>query len=280
MSSEERNPLNFTYMEYLQAKRKGVDPKFIKETIQDCWAVSDSRMAFASALEERGYYLAKGDKRGHVVVDWRGDVFAVSCMLGLKAKQVSQKLGDPVELPSVSETTARISKNFSNKLKNYSDEISEKHKTDTETLNLRKQELIARHRQERGELKKRHELRWVSETKSRSSRLPNGLKALWFRITGKYNTIQQQNEAEALANKKRDKDELQSLINKQLVERRELQTEIRMLRFKHVLSLKRLYRDMAKLLRNTSDRQEIKSNQNLSQKQQRSQKQNRGPTSQ
>lgn len=122
--SEERNPLNSTYIEYLQAKRKGVDPKFIKETIHECWAVSDSRAAFCSVLEERGYYLAKGDKRGHVVVDWRGDIFAVSRMLGLKAKQVSQKLGNLDNLPSVSETTARINKNFSNRLKNYSDEIS------------------------------------------------------------------------------------------------------------------------------------------------------------
>ena len=278
MNSEERNPLNFTYIEYLQAKRKGVDPQLIKETIQECWAVSDSRTAFSSVLEERGYYLAKGDKRGHVVVDWLCDVFAVSRMVGLKAKEVTQKLGSPDDLPSVSETTARINKNYSDKLKNHSDDIFKQHAADTETLNRRKQKLTAHHRQERDELKKHHECRRISETTIRSNRLPKGLKALWFRITGKYQTIKKQNEAEALANQERDKGELQGLINKQLVERRVLQTEIRMLRFKHVLSLKRLYRDMARLLRKSPDRHEIRTNQNLPQKQQRSQKRNRGPT--
>ncbi len=64
VNSKERNPLNFTMAEWQQAKRTQRDPRAIKETFQDCWAISDSRKAFASALEERGYYLAKGDRRG------------------------------------------------------------------------------------------------------------------------------------------------------------------------------------------------------------------------
>ena len=59
VNSEERNPLNFTQAEWQQAKRIKQDPRAIKEAFQDCWAMSDSRAAFAGALEERGYYLAK-----------------------------------------------------------------------------------------------------------------------------------------------------------------------------------------------------------------------------
>ncbi len=69
VNSIERNPLNFSQAEWQQAGRVKQDPRAIKEAFQDCWAISDSRTAFANALEERGYYLAKGDRRGFVAVD-------------------------------------------------------------------------------------------------------------------------------------------------------------------------------------------------------------------
>jgi hypothetical protein len=39
---------------------------------------SDGKEAFAKAMEERGLYLAKGDRRGHVAVTYEGEVFAIS----------------------------------------------------------------------------------------------------------------------------------------------------------------------------------------------------------
>ncbi len=59
VNSSERNPLNFSQAEWQQAKRIKQDPRAIKSIFQDCWAISDSRKAFASAFEERGYYLSK-----------------------------------------------------------------------------------------------------------------------------------------------------------------------------------------------------------------------------
>ncbi len=95
VNSEERNPLNFTQAEWQQAKRVKQDPRAIKAAFQDCWAISDSRAAFAQALEERGYYLAKGDRRGFVAVDWRGEKYAVSRWVGIKAKDVTARLEYP-----------------------------------------------------------------------------------------------------------------------------------------------------------------------------------------
>jgi cation diffusion facilitator CzcD-associated flavoprotein CzcO len=65
----DKNPLNFTLAEWQQAKRRGSDAKEIKATLLECWKQSDSKNAFSHALEEHGYVLAKGDKRGFVVVD-------------------------------------------------------------------------------------------------------------------------------------------------------------------------------------------------------------------
>lgn len=41
-----RNPTNFSLAEWQQAKRQGLDPRWIKETVQACWAQSDDRASF------------------------------------------------------------------------------------------------------------------------------------------------------------------------------------------------------------------------------------------
>ena len=50
VNSAEADPRNFTRAEWQQAKRAEWDPRALKETFQDCWAISDSRKAFAQAL--------------------------------------------------------------------------------------------------------------------------------------------------------------------------------------------------------------------------------------
>ncbi|WP_375566156.1 relaxase/mobilization nuclease domain-containing protein [Oceaniradius stylonematis] len=70
----EANPLNFSREQWQQARRIKSDPKTIKTAFQDCWAMSDDLNAFRNALEARGYYLAQGDRRGFVAVDWRGEI--------------------------------------------------------------------------------------------------------------------------------------------------------------------------------------------------------------
>ncbi len=64
------------------------------------------------ALEECGYYLAKGDRRGFVAVDWRGEVYVVSRWVGIKVKEVTARLGDPESLPSIADTGKRLAIQF------------------------------------------------------------------------------------------------------------------------------------------------------------------------
>ena len=90
---EERNPRNYTLAEWQQAKRAGKDPAKIKEIFQDCWAISDSKAAFASALKEHGYVLARGDRRGFVAMDHNGEAYAISRYVGIRVKQVRERLG-------------------------------------------------------------------------------------------------------------------------------------------------------------------------------------------
>ena len=86
MDSEARNPLNYSLAEWQQAKRAEADPRALKALFKECWAVSDGAVAFRHALEERGLYLAKGDRRGHVAIDWRGEVYSLSRWTDVKPK--------------------------------------------------------------------------------------------------------------------------------------------------------------------------------------------------
>ena len=70
VDSRQRDSLNFTRSEWQQAKRARQDPKALKSLFQEFRAISDSRAAFAKALEERGYILARGDRHGFVVNTW------------------------------------------------------------------------------------------------------------------------------------------------------------------------------------------------------------------
>ena len=104
LNKDKREPTNFSLAEWQQCKRQGVDPRWLKRSIQDCWSGSDSMRAFESSLRERGFYLAKGDRRGHVVVDHTGEVYALSRMLDVRAKDVRARLGEPDKLKSVEDT--------------------------------------------------------------------------------------------------------------------------------------------------------------------------------
>lgn len=257
INSEERNPLNFNQSEWQQAKRIQQDPRTIKEAFQDCWTISDSRKAFTKSLEERGYYLAKGDRRGFVAVDWRGEVYPISRWIGIKTKEVKGKLGDVNELPSIDETKKKIAKNFTNKLETLIGSATASHKKFSLTLNNKRQALTKHHQDERKTAKDAHVKRRVSEVTARSSLLPTGLKALWFRVTGKYRQIKKKNEAQAVQCKLRDEVEMQKLIEQQLTERRQVQQEIRQLRFHHTLTTKKLNRDISNYLKLSPEQQNM-----------------------
>jgi hypothetical protein len=114
-----RDPRSFTIDEWQQAKRAGLDAREVKATIQECWAVSDNGPAFVKALEERGLFLAQGDRRGHVAVSIEGEVFAISRMIGRKSKEVAARLGDPKRFRSVADSVRHIGEAVAPRLLRY-----------------------------------------------------------------------------------------------------------------------------------------------------------------
>ena len=256
MNSEERNPLNFTIEEWQQAKRTKQDPRVLKEMFQECWSVSDTKATFANALEERGFWLAKGDRRGHVAVDWQGQVYAIARYVGVKAKDVRARLGDADDLPSVDDVKRQIGEHLSEKLKSFQAETEAQHKKRLAAWQQKRTDLVAAQRQVRSGLRQSQETRRITETKARASRLPTGIKALWCRLTGKYQKIRKQNEAEAQAAEQRDRLERQKLVERQLAERRNLKHDFRQLWHHYEISIERLKQNLNSYLKRSGTKEE------------------------
>ncbi|GAA6210625.1 hypothetical protein NBRC116602_03650 [Hyphomicrobiales bacterium 4NK60-0047b] len=97
----DRDPLNYTHAQHQQARRAGKQADEIKRQFQSAWAQSDTRKTFATALKEVGYILARGDRRGFVAVDSLGEVYSVARYVGIKTRDVRDRLGELEGLPSV-----------------------------------------------------------------------------------------------------------------------------------------------------------------------------------
>jgi len=106
--AQDRDPLNYSAEEAGQAKRVKRDPTDLKKLLKTCWDSSDSKSAFANELAEHGFCLARGDRRGFVSVDARGEVYSHSRWLGVKTKDLTARLGDFVDLPDVEEAVALL----------------------------------------------------------------------------------------------------------------------------------------------------------------------------
>lgn len=76
----------------------------IAQHIQQLYEQSDSGKAFQSALEHSGFTLAKGDRRGFVLVDAAGEIYSLSRQLkGQRANEIKTRLQGIGELPDAKE---------------------------------------------------------------------------------------------------------------------------------------------------------------------------------
>ena len=245
MDSKARDPRNFTLDEWQQAKRSGLNAKTLKAQIQECWAVSDNRQSFAKALEERGLYLAKGDRRSHVAVSYGGEVFSIPRMIGKRAKEVRERLGEAQELASVAETRKRVAETIRPRIDLYLREAEEKARKEQAPLNQRRMAMAEHHRSEREALARGLDARENEETRARNERITRGFKGLWDRLTGKQAQIRKQNEMEAWFALQRDREQRHALMEAQMRERQVLQGQIAAARERHRKEVEALHRDAA-----------------------------------
>lgn len=214
-----RDPANFSLAEWQQARRASADPKTIKLSFKEAWAISDSRASLTQALKERGFILAQGDRRGFVAIDRQGEVYALARWTGLKTKEVKARLGDVEGLPTVGEAQAQNAKEMTPALERLHKELEAKREQAQEAAERQRLTLVKRQKAERHALEAKLEARHLAETKERQSRFRSGLSGLWDRLRGEHSKIRDRNALEAYESLLRDRQKKDALIAQHLDQR-------------------------------------------------------------
>lgn len=222
-----RDPKNFSLAEWQQARRIGKDPRAIKSALQDAWAISDSKSALALALEERGFTLAKGDRRGFVVLDRDCEIYSLPKWLGIKTKAVREKVGPSAPLMSVEAAKSEIALAMTPSMQRLEAERRAIARLEREALNSQRKELVRAQIAERKALQERHRKRTIIEAQRRQDRYRSGIAGMWDMLRGETRRLKKQNELEAWQCRVRDLSELDALIFEHSDQRRELTRELK-----------------------------------------------------
>ncbi len=218
-----RNPLNFTLAQWQQAKRLNEDPKAIKYALMECWQTSDGKQAFETALDQNGFALARGDRRGFVAVDWRGEVFSLSKWAGVKSKELKARLGDAKELLSVQDIQKTLDQKLRAKVQDFLDQAHTRYQARLKPHTQRKVQMNLRHDQEREQLGAQQKQREDQLLQEQQARFHRGMRGLWDRMIGKSRKIAEQNAFEHYTLKQHQQKERDAHIHRQLEQRRMLQ---------------------------------------------------------
>lgn len=221
-----KNPLNFTFAEWQQAKRSKTNPKIRKQLLQQHWQDAPNQEAFENRIKQHGFTLARGDKRPYVVVDWQGEAHSLSRQLNITGKALQSQLAPPDTLPSVDEVKATQNQQHIKLLKQFLNEVETRHAPAGKTLEQQKQAIQQAHKQAREDLKSKQQTRQQQEHAERQTRFSRGLKGFWDTLIGRKNRIAQRNQFETYQAERRDQKERDALILAQLQERQDLQKHI------------------------------------------------------
>ncbi|MEM8597598.1 MAG: relaxase [Pseudomonadota bacterium] len=192
-----RDTRNFSLAEWQQAKRAQKDPRRLKAQFQEAWTLSDSKVSFEHALKERGFILAKGDRRAFVAVDHTGEAYAVSRWVGLKAKQVAERLGSPDDLPSVPEAHAKAAGFVTMRLEALRAEHVREAAAKKADFEARRERLEHQHAAQHKALAEDQRYRRQVQEAAQRGRLRNGFLGFLDRVTGRHRRIEAENQLSA-----------------------------------------------------------------------------------
>jgi hypothetical protein len=90
--------------ELRQEERSGITGRHVKDEVTKAFRASDGPEAFRAALEERGYLLARGDRRDYVIIDCKGGVHSLARRIdGMKAFELREFMAamNPESVPNI-----------------------------------------------------------------------------------------------------------------------------------------------------------------------------------
>ena len=240
-------------------ERTGVSKPQRRREISEAWHASDSGPAFIKALEEKCYYVARGDDCRYAVVDLYGEVSNLARQIdGVKTKALEARLGDEDKLVDVATAQERARQERQARLLKTRDQaqtketaqerrdaLQQEHTLRRENLEEKRLQLAAVHAGERKALAELQSARSAAVLQERAARQPTGVLAFLARITGfnaltafrqaredKQRVAEQRQQTAALI--RRHRREMQNFRHQESAlgsldkrERRSLETELR-----------------------------------------------------
>ncbi len=229
-----------THAEKQQEERTGITKDQRRREITEAWRRSDSGQSFIRALAGLGYHIARGDKRGYVVVDRHGEIHSLVRQIeGVKTRQVEDRLRDipPEGVPPVAKArefarqrdSAGIKEKFTRAVAAERARLDEAQRTRRDALDEIKAGLEQRHRAERDALLSIQRDRNKAAAQERRAQKRKGLAAFVARITGfealKKHRIKEQDAQRTQA----QRENIGELTRRQERERRDLARQYRAL---------------------------------------------------
>jgi len=144
-----KDPFGLSTAEWQQNLRQNIDPKEIKELCQAVWKQSASLLEFQRELEDKGLFLARGDRRGFVVVDRGCKVYSLSRYGGIASRALNERLGKPDLLPSVEMIKQKIRTIYNQSVRETIAKHEVQQASELANLTLTKRELLEVQREER-----------------------------------------------------------------------------------------------------------------------------------
>lgn len=179
-----------------QEERTGQTRKERKLAVTDAWNQSADGRSLIRALEERGFLLARGNRRAYVVVDRFGEIHSLARQIkGIRAKDVKARLADfPVEtLPDAKRAqefareqreTAHPQPEIKAEAQRRREALDAAHAERRARLDKRRTALEAQHRLEREALSEMQDAANRGVALKRKASRPKGSLAFLTRITG------------------------------------------------------------------------------------------------
>jgi len=252
-NGKQRSPLQLTRQEYRQAVRLTEDPQAMKLLFKSLWEQSDSKESFGRALEEQGMLLAKGDRRGYVILDVKGGIYSLSRWVDIGTRELKARLGPPDELPSLERARDYLAQRMTENLTRYMAEANIRSNKKREPVVKELKALVQKQRQMRQSLIHLQEQHWRERTRHRAAPIYGGVAGIWQRVTGEYQKIRIRNETEARADLAEHRKALQALIRAQLKERQKLQKTVRFYKEEQKADAQRLRREIARYVKTESE---------------------------
>lgn len=179
-----KQTVNLNTAEYAQIKRQEVDAEELKMQCMEAWSSSDNTNSFRDALEDRNLFIAKGDKRGFVLLDHNAKIYSLSRFSGIKTKDLKTKLGPPDALPSIDEAMKYIASFQTDSMRAHSDRLKQKQSTQMLVLEKAKVELIDSQKMERKEQLTQNRTTKILARRYLTRKFQSGIAAIFNEVVG------------------------------------------------------------------------------------------------